>query len=157
MPKLLSGLAVYAALTMPVLADEAMICVQQVLNDLGYAAGPVDGAIGGRTRAAAALLAADAGLDLPDLAAETGAQWCQALTAFAETEEARTLQSPARSVIPGDILLQLPAIAAGPGGEFCGTSNPASAGALTLEPLTRGTNPAGSAHARRGHPARRAP
>lgn len=74
--------AVLLASSIPSLADVS--CVQSTLARLGYDAGPVDGALGRRTQLAAESFAADAGIDLPGLAADNSAQWCEALRGKAQ-------------------------------------------------------------------------
>lgn len=66
----------------PLLADIA--CVQTELTRLGFDPGPVDGRMGGRTASAAADFADKAGMALPALGNDNGAQWCRELRAFAE-------------------------------------------------------------------------
>lgn len=70
-------------------AGEATSCVQAGLNSLGYPAGVVDGAMGGKTRAAAAEFAAMQDAAWPDLTAETVTDWCARLTAALADGSAR--------------------------------------------------------------------
>ena len=60
---------------------EATSCVQAGLNGLGYPAGVVDGAWGGKPAAAADEFAARQDVAWPDLTTETVADWCARLTA----------------------------------------------------------------------------
>jgi hypothetical protein len=132
------GIAAGLSLTAPVMANEAMRCVQQILNDYGYAAGPVDGAIGNRTRQASVLAASDIGLTLSELTPDTAGQWCTALTGFSGTPDGKLLQSPARAVLPGDILLQMPKITTGPGAEYCAAAdNRQNQSYLAMDPVER--------------------
>jgi hypothetical protein len=73
----------------PSFAD--ILCVQQQLTDLGFSPGPVDGAAGKRTFSAAAIFAANSGLALDPLTEENSDEWCEALTAFADTPAAQTI------------------------------------------------------------------
>lgn len=85
-PYLLRRSALYLALTLtaslggvPVTAataDDAVRCVQAFLDFEGYDPGPIDGALGGRTVAAAAEFAATDGQALPALSAASAAAWC---------------------------------------------------------------------------------
>ena len=74
-------------------AADGVLCVQQQLTALGFAPGPADGALGGRTFAAAELFAANAKLELPKLEEATADRWCSEITAFAQTPAARTLST----------------------------------------------------------------
>ena len=64
----------------PVAAD--VVCVQSRLVALGYDPGPVDGQIGGRTRAAVAAYAEAGQSSLPEFSDETSAQWCSELASM---------------------------------------------------------------------------
>jgi hypothetical protein len=66
----------------PVLADESVRCVQQLLTDAGYDLGTVDGSFGGKTKKAGEDFLADGKTDLslPPLSKETARQWCDALS-----------------------------------------------------------------------------
>lgn len=77
------------ALVTPALAD--VTCVQDHLTKLGFDPGPVDGALGKKTVTAATLFAANAGIAIETLENANSAAWCEALTAFAATPEAKTI------------------------------------------------------------------
>jgi hypothetical protein len=85
--KVLSNIVVLTAVlvTTPAYAD--MFCVQRELTNLGYAPGPVDGAFGGRTAAAAIAFADDFSVVLPLLDKTNSAPWCDAVTAALATPE----------------------------------------------------------------------
>jgi hypothetical protein len=127
-------LAGLLALSIPAVADEAVSCVQQQLTDLGYAPGPVDGALGRRTQNAAASLARDLGLALPELDAGTAAQWCTEIAAVAQGPAAEILSSRARYVLPADVLAKLPDVPPERAPLFCQASN---ALALQTAPIAK--------------------
>ena len=68
----------FVVATQPATADDDARCVQQMLADVSYPVGTVDGQIGAKTRQAAAMLAAAyPELGLPELTTATEGQWCQ--------------------------------------------------------------------------------
>src|SRR5688572_6076672 len=85
------GVSVVVLAFFPTLAIANVSCVQTQLAELGFAPGPVDGALGRRTREAAETVAGQAGLPLPPLTDETSPEWCTALEAFAATPAAATV------------------------------------------------------------------
>lgn len=83
--------AVAGAVLLPTSALADIACVQTKLTEMGFDPGPIDGQLGRRTYAAAAVVAEQAGLVLPALSAATSTDWCASLTAFALTPEAKTI------------------------------------------------------------------
>lgn len=70
---------VFAALCFATPSLANVTCVQQQLTDAGFDPGPVDGALGKKTRTAAAAFAERESIELPALTAETSWKWCSAL------------------------------------------------------------------------------
>lgn len=73
----------------PMTAQQATACIQAGLNSIGYPAGVVDGAMGGKTNAAAAEFTAMQDTAWPALSAETAPDWCARLTAALADGSAR--------------------------------------------------------------------
>lgn len=61
--------------------EQATSCIQAGLNGIGYAAGVVDGAMGGKTGAAAVEFIGWQDSAWPELSADTAPDWCMRLTA----------------------------------------------------------------------------
>ncbi len=62
------------------LANDSVICLQKELNDRGYDAGSIDGAIGKKTKSAAITAALGYQLALLSLDETNAAQWCTAIS-----------------------------------------------------------------------------
>lgn len=82
-------------------AQADVACVQSKLAEMGFEPGPADGQIGKRTRNAADLFVGGAGLELPELSSESSAEWCGALTAFAQTPEAAAVAKAGKAALTG--------------------------------------------------------
>jgi hypothetical protein len=105
--KLLGIALATVTLASPVMASDAVMCVQEMLTELGYDAGPSDGAMGKRTTSASKALATDFKLSLPDLTADTAQAWCDAAKGAAASPTAAVFKSKARLLLPVDVLLAL--------------------------------------------------
>ncbi|RYE09786.1 MAG: hypothetical protein EOP22_08040 [Hyphomicrobiales bacterium] len=128
----------FAALSISaVAASDDVMCVQQVLTELGYAPGPADGAIGRRTREASAMFAADTGSRLPALADDNANVWCTDLTAFAASAEASLLNSPARALLPADVLIALSRQPIETGARLCKPSGSSLDSVRSVEPIVK--------------------
>jgi hypothetical protein len=137
MLRIFAAAALLALTVTSATASDAMMCVQRELAALGYAPGPADGAIGRRTREAAQMFAVDTGATLPALSDENASQWCEAITTFASSPEARFLASPARSLLPADVLIGMSRQPTEVGADLCKPRGSGLDQALAIEPIIK--------------------
>jgi hypothetical protein len=116
-------------------ASEAVMCVQAGLAQLGYDAGPSDGAIGRRTTSAAKAMQGDFKLSLPAFGEDTAAEWCDATKSVAASPAAGVLSSKARILLPVDVLVDIANAPEGAGNKYC--NRLAGNSDLELEPVMK--------------------
>lgn len=117
-------------------AEPSVACVQDELTNLGFQPGPVDGALGGRSRAAANAFVSRTGIALPNLTDESAVLWCAEIKSFAKSPAAQIMRSRAAQLLPNDVLLDFAKSDPGRRARFCKATTAISA-LGRIEPVTK--------------------